>query len=477
MGAKDLKGKFARGTIVLSSASAFEIGLRFVRNIILTRLLAPEYFGLMATIMSTIAVSEAFTEVGIRQAVIQNKKGARNEFLNAAWWFSTLRGASLYVIAFIVAPYICEFFRTAEIILPMRIAFLALVFRGSISPRMYVLEKELNYTKLIIIQQGSAILNVSITVILSIYYQTIWPLVIGLTVENFFIFLFSFILLPFRPRFIIERFYLREIFQFARRMFGLPVLATIFFQFDIFIIGRLLNMEQLGLYSMARTLALVPVTAFSKTVRPVVLPAFSKLQNSKESLVRWLLNITDLVVLITMPIIALSIIISKPLLSLLFGPKYGTVSIPFSILMLYVFVRLISIIIMQLFFSLGRPDLQRRFAFVRVIIVMIFAYPATKAFGLVGASSTVLLAMLSLFVLQIRWAIKLIDMKLTAYLICLGRGLAFSSVVILPLIALRFLFQETNLTVIIVGIFLCFFSWGIAARTLYYNTTIFGGSS
>jgi O-antigen/teichoic acid export membrane protein len=327
---------------------------------------------------------------------------------------------------------------------------------------------------LIIIQQGSAILNVTITVILSIYYQTIWPLVIGLTVENFCTCLFSFILLPFRPRFKVEKFYLKEIFEFARRMFGLPVLASIFFQFDIFIIGRLLNMEQLGLYSMARTLALVPVTAFSKTIRPIVLPAFSKLQNSKESLVRWLLNITDLVVLVCLPLIALSIIISEPLLSLLFGPKYGTVSISFSILMLYVFVRLISTIIMQLFFSLGRPDLQRRFALVRVIIVMVLAYPATKAFGLVGASSTVLIAMLSLFVLQVKWAIKLIDMKFTAYLMCLGRGLAFSSIVIFPGITLRIIFQETNLNMIFFGIILCFIAWGLAARTSYYKTIIFG---
>ena len=185
-----LKGKFARGGIVLTASSAFEIGIRFIRNIILTRLLAPEYFGLMATIMSAIAVSEAFTEVGIRQAVIQNKKGDTTEFLNAAWYFSCLRGACLYVIALLVAPMICDFFNTPEILLPMRISFSALFFRGLISPRMHVLEKELNYFKLIIIRQGSALLQVLISIVLSIYYKNIWPLVIGLTIENFCIFLF-----------------------------------------------------------------------------------------------------------------------------------------------------------------------------------------------------------------------------------------------------------------------------------------------
>lgn len=477
LSANDLKGKFARGTLVLSGASAFEIGLRFIRNIVLTRLLAPEYFGLMATIMSTIAISEAFTEVGVRRVVIQNKKGGKKEFLNVAWWFSSLRGACLYIIAFIAAPYICEFFRSPGILLPMRLAFTALVFQGLISPRMHALEKEMNYFKLIIIRQGSAILNVSIAIIFSFYYKNIWPLVIGFVIENLSICLFSFLLLPFRPSLIIERLYLREILKFARRMIGLPILATIFFQFDIFIIGRLLSMEQLGLYSVARTLAMVPITAFSKTVIPVVLPLFSKLQDSKISLAKWLLKITDLVALICMPAIALSVIISKPLLSVLFGPKYGSVSIPFSILMLYIMIRLLSGIIMQLILALGRPDLQRRFAFIRVLLVMVLAYPATKAFGLVGASSTVLIGMLVLFVLQVLWALKLIHIKMADYMMCLGRGLAVSSIVILPSIALRVIFPETNITMIVIGVILCLFSWGLAVNTSYYKAIIIGESS
>jgi len=473
----ELKGRFLKGTIILSGASAFEISLRFIRNIILTRLLAPEYFGLMATILSTIAVSEAFTEVGVKQAVIQNKKGAKTEFLNAIWWFSSLRGACIFILAFMAAPHICEFFHSPEILLPMRLAFSTFIFRGLISPRMHVLEKELNYIKLIIIRQGSAIISVLITIILSLYYKNIWPLVIGVIVENFFMCLLSFILLPYLPKLLIERFYLKEILKFARLMVGLPIFTSIFFQFDIFIIGRLLGMEQLGLYSVARTLALVPVAAFGKTINRVLLPAFSKLQDSKVSLVKWLLKMTDLVSMICMPGVALGIIISKPLLSLLFGHKYSSVSIPFSILMLYVMVRLLSIIIMQLFFALGRPDLQRYFAFFRILLVIVVAYPATKAFGLVGASSTMLICMFSLFIFQVLWVLKLINMKIADYLLCLGRGLAVSSIVILPGMFLRVIFQDTEVTMIVIGVILCIFSWGLAANMPYYKKIIIGESS
>lgn len=469
-----LKGKFARGGIVLSASSAFEIGIRFIRNIILTRVLAPEYFGLMATIMSAIAVSEAFTEVGIRQAVIQNKKGDTAEFLNAAWCFSCLRGACLYVIALLVAPIICDFFNTPEILLPMRISFSALFFRGLISPRMYLLEKELNYFKLIIIRQGSALLQVLISIVLSIYYKNVWPLVIGLTIENFCIFLFSFIFLPFRPKVKVDRSSFNKIFKFASGMFGLPILASVFFQFDIFVIGKLLTMEKLGLYAMAKTFALVPVVAFTKTVSSLVLPVFSKLQDSQASLKGWFLKITDLTALICMPGIAFCVIISKPLLSVIYGPMYGSVSTTFSILMLYVMIRLLSAIIMQLFLALARPDLQRCFAFIRVLLILILAYPATKKFGLVGASSTVLLGMLSLFILQIVWALKLINMKAVDYIMCLIRGLLISSLVILPGLVVRMIFQNSETVMIVAGILLCFISWVIALNTQHYKMIILG---
>ena len=84
-----LKARSARGAVVLGSGSVAERGLRFVRNMILARLLAPEELGLMALIIAATVILDAFTEVGIKQSVIQNKNGAKREYLNVAWWIDT----------------------------------------------------------------------------------------------------------------------------------------------------------------------------------------------------------------------------------------------------------------------------------------------------------------------------------------------------------------------------------------------------
>ncbi len=233
-------------------------------------------------------------------------------------------------------------------------------------------------------------------------------------------------------------------------------------------------MEQLGLYSIARTVALVPVNAFGKTVNPLVLPAFSKMQNDFASLKSWLLKITDLVCLLSMPIASVCIIVSRPLLSVLFGPRYGTVALSFSILMGYMLLRVLSMIMMQLLFALGRPEIQRRFAAVRVVIILAMAYPATIKFGLPGTALTVLTGMLSLYILQIIWATKTIHMKLTTYLMCLLRGLFFSGLVIIPALYIKESFQYSEMTMILVGVLFCMFSWVVAITFPHYRKIISG---
>jgi O-antigen/teichoic acid export membrane protein len=69
---KTLKARVARGGFWLGIGSSSEQFLRFLRNIILVRVLIPEAFGTMAIILAVNMFFEAFTEVGIKEAIIQN---------------------------------------------------------------------------------------------------------------------------------------------------------------------------------------------------------------------------------------------------------------------------------------------------------------------------------------------------------------------------------------------------------------------
>jgi O-antigen/teichoic acid export membrane protein len=105
-----LKARCARSSVILGIGAFVAKFLGFGSKIVLTRLLIPEDMGLMVMILSLTALFEVLTEVGIKQSVIQHKNGAEPEYLNMAWWFQSLRGIGLYSVAFIAAPWLCEFY-------------------------------------------------------------------------------------------------------------------------------------------------------------------------------------------------------------------------------------------------------------------------------------------------------------------------------------------------------------------------------
>jgi len=470
----ELRGKFARGGVILSVGSFAEIFSRFLRNVILTKLLAPDLLGMFATIHSVVLLTEAFTEVGVRQAIIQNKKGGSSDFVNVAWWFSAIRGLLLYAAAYLAAPTICGFYARPDLLVPMRAAFVVILLHGLVSPRMYVLEKEMRFFKYAIMKQGVAVLNVAVAVVFSLFYKSCWPLIAGLIVEFASTFVLSFLLVPFKPRFSIDRASFSDIMFYARRMIGLPLFTSIFLQFDVLIVPKFFSFNDAGLYAVARGFALMPILAFTKTIRPMVLPAFSKMQDSKEKLKEAILKSTDLTVVVSGPFVAFCIVFAAPLLSFLYKPKYAAVAAAFAILMLYVVIRLLSTILMQLYFALAKPELQRRFSLTRLAVIALMIYPAIEVMGFDGVPTTVAAGMLTVLVMQIFYAGSLVGLRPVEYCKSLVRGSYYSGAVVLGGLAVRHLFEGPDLIALVMGGAFCLAAWAVALSTAHYKMILLG---
>ncbi len=130
---ENLKAKSARGLVKLSAGAGVERALRLVRTMILTRILAPDQFGLMAIVLVLVNVFEQLSEVGIKLSVIQNKRGSDYEYLNATWWFQAARGLGLFAVAMLAAPWVSSFYGKPHLLIFLQVSLLAIVFRGFIS--------------------------------------------------------------------------------------------------------------------------------------------------------------------------------------------------------------------------------------------------------------------------------------------------------------------------------------------------------
>jgi len=418
------KAKAIRGLAALITGTTVGRGLRFVRNMILVRLLAEELFGVMGIVMAATIAFESLSEVGVQQSIIQNKNGDDPEYMNIAWWFQFIRGSVLFVVGLLAAPWIGSFYGNPEISRLLKVAFVALLFRGLVSPRAYVLEKEYRFGLLMLIVQGSSILGTIATIVLAFMTKNVWALIIGYVAEAAAMCFISNILVPFRPTFKINREYLAELLRFARGMFGLPFLTMVIWQTDVFMLGKLLPAAQLGLlgmYVMALRLAEQPAWAFGQIFGRILLPVFAEGQDNREVLRRRALRVIRTTLIISVPLVAVVAVGAKPIISLVYTPKYAAVSVPFAILCVTMFVKSQAVILAAMCLAVGKPHLQRRYSMLLATCVVCLMYPGIFLFGVTGAAGVLLLSNIVAICLQVVWVGRLVDLRLWDYVFWLRR--------------------------------------------------------
>lgn len=425
-----LKARASRGAIILTVATFIERLMRLVRNMVLARLLAPEDFGLMAIVMAVLTCIEAFTDVGVRQSVIQNKAGAKAEYLNIAWWFQAVRGLGLFVIAFLGAPAICSFYDKPELLGMLRVSIMVVLFSGLISPRLFVLEKEFRFLKVAFLVHGSALLGALLTISLALYMQNVWVLVIGYVGQSVLTCFLSHVLCPFRPNFTIDRNSFNEILRFCRRMLGLSFLTVVSLQTDVFVLGKLVPTAQVGMYALALSLALQPVGMFGQTINRVLLPAFAEKQDDRKFLRHATLKLIRTMVAIGVPLVAIIAIFAGYILSVVYGSRYAAVAVPFGILCASQLFRIQACILAVLFLATGQPHLQRRYVILLAALIIGLIYPGVVLFGLAGAAGVILLANAIGLFMQVMWIREQIGLRFLDYACCWLPGLLGCTVVL-----------------------------------------------
>jgi O-antigen/teichoic acid export membrane protein len=141
---------------------------------------------------------------------------------------------------------------------------------------------------------------------------------------------------------------------------------------------------------------------------------------------RTLLRITSAFALVIFPAIALVALYGKDLLLILYGHRYAQAAAPLAIIFVSAMLGVASIPVVSVYYMTGRPQLNRFFAVVRAILIVVLIYPATKWYGLTGAAAAGLIAMVIGYVLQIVLLRKIIGLDLRQYNVTFWKGLPIS---------------------------------------------------
>lgn len=272
------QGMMAR---VLRSASWLMIGyggsqaLRLASNLILTRILFPEAFGLMALVSVITVGLTLFSDVGIGLSIAQSKRGDDPEFLDTAWTIQVVRGFLLWLMTGLLAWPVAQFYGAPELMLYLPIAGAGLALAGFHPTRVETAMRHLQAGRVTALDLIAQIIGLAAMILLALLMQSVLALVVGGVIQAAAkLALYHYGLPGPANRFRWQSSAADELIRFGKWIFLSTAFWFLTSQGDRAILGKFVPLEVLGIYNIAYFLASFPLLLGLAVNQRLMIPVY-----------------------------------------------------------------------------------------------------------------------------------------------------------------------------------------------------------
>jgi O-antigen/teichoic acid export membrane protein len=250
--------------------------IRFAANLILTRLVSSEAFGLLSLIAVLLQGLQLFSDFGIGPSIIQNRRGTERRFLNTAFSMQVLRGLTLAVCASVLAAPFAAFYGDPRLKFLVPILAFITVIQGFQSTKLFTANRELALKQLSLVELTAQGVGAVVMVGWALIDRSIAALVAGTFATHVTKTVLSHLVLPgSRNRFEWDSSAVRELFRFGRWILVSTAFTFLAGQSDRLIFGKLVPMGLLGIYGIAAMVAALPCLALTQLSTSVFFPLYS----------------------------------------------------------------------------------------------------------------------------------------------------------------------------------------------------------
>ncbi|RYH11002.1 oligosaccharide flippase family protein [Tropicimonas sp. IMCC6043] len=249
--------------------------LRLASNLILTRLLFPEAFGLMAVVQIFLAGLQMFSDTGMQQAIIQNARGDDPDYLDTAWTVTILRGFLLWLATWLLAGPVAHAYSEPVLAEMMPWMGLSLVIQAFRPMAVVTAARHLQLGRITLINLAVSLAQIIVACVLAFLLHSVWALVIAGIFRSLLAVAAYWLLLPgARNRLRLERPALGSLFHFGKYIFLGSIAAFLIRQSDRAVLGLHVSMADLGIYNIGLFMAMMPRDFASALQSRVIFPLY-----------------------------------------------------------------------------------------------------------------------------------------------------------------------------------------------------------
>lgn len=361
--------------------------IRFGSNLILTRLLVPEFFGLMALVNTLRVGIELFSDLGISQSVVNNKRGEEPAFLNTAWTLQIIRGFIIWGFCLLITLPVAKFYEDSRLLWLIPIVGITSVVDGFSSTAIHSLHRSMEMGRYTVFELILQILTLSTLIFLAWIYPSVLSLAVGGVIASLMRMVGSYWLIPgYKNRFAWDKDAVEQIVSFGKWMFIASALIFVAEQADRLILGKLLSFQMLGVYTIAYTLASIPREVIKQLSHRVIFPAISNRTDlTRESLKAKILTQRRLILIGFAVFLAALVTVGDLVIAILYDKRYTQATWMMPILCSGIWFSLLFHTTSPALLAIGKPLYAAQSNFARFILIAVGLNLGFYFYGILGA--------------------------------------------------------------------------------------------
>lgn len=354
--AESLKNKTIKGVMWSSVENLSTRGVKFLVMLIIARILTPKDYGLVGMLAIFISVSDTLVNSGFSQALI--RKQNRTETDNCTvFYFNIGVGFALYLVLFLIAPWIAAFYEEPQLEELMRVLAIVVIINSLAVVQRAIFIQAINFKTQAKASFLAAVISGVIGVLCALKGFGVWALVIqqifNVLIDTTFLWNYS----EWRPRLLYSWMSFKELFSFGSKLLASGLLDTLYNNMHGLVVGKVFSPTSLGYYSRAGQFSEFPSKNATRIFQRVTYPVLCEIQNDDTKLAanyRKLLRISAFVVF---PMMSLLAALASPITIIVLGQKWaycGVLMTPICFTMMWYPIHAINLNLLQV---KGRSDL------------------------------------------------------------------------------------------------------------------------
>jgi len=321
---RDLRRKTLSGLNWSAAGQSFQQLAAVLFSIFLARILTPNDFGLLAMVFVFSGFATLLSELGLGAALVQREQ-IEHRHINAAFWANLAAGAVLALVFLALAPALASFYSHPALEAISRAVALLFIVSALGVVQGALVQREMSFRRLAFIEIAATVIAGCVAVALAASGYGVWSLVAqllcGQTLRTTMLWWVS----AWRPTLTLDRSSLRELWGFSSHLMGFNVFNYWIRNLDNLLIGRFVGASDLGVYSRAYSLMLLPVSQASRVTSRVMFPALSRIRTDIERSKSLYLKATRSIALVMFPIMIGLLVVAESFVLAVLGEKWRAV--------------------------------------------------------------------------------------------------------------------------------------------------------